>query len=178
MPLNLEIIRFSEFVRLGAQGRPDLAASREALLQLAAACRLRGVHRALLDLREVHPGPVPALTTDDLAALVSTFREAGFSRSHRLAVLYAEDPHHRTRQFAFLTTMHGWNVKASDNFEELLLWLSRGVQGDVRNEAGKQKIPVHVKTPNERTRQIEPRENKCVERKTSRPRSVHAHQLR
>jgi hypothetical protein len=145
MPLDLEIIRVSEFIRFGAHGRLDLAASREVLSQLAIACWRRGIHRALLDLRDVRPEPTPMLTTDDLAVLVNTFREAGFATKQRLAVLYSADPHRRARLFAFLSTLHGWNVKASDNFEELLQWLSRGEGAEQRKQAGEQEIPVRTK---------------------------------
>ena len=51
MPLELQIIRACEFIRAGAQGRPDMEASRAMLRELAAACRRRGIDRALLDLR-------------------------------------------------------------------------------------------------------------------------------
>lgn len=129
MPLDLQIIRASEFIRLGAHGQLDLAASREILRQLADACRKRGIDHALLDLRDVHPGPVPMLSREDLAALVSTFHEVGFSKRHRLAVLYSTDPHHRARLFAFMTTLHGGNVRACKDFEQALLWLFQGEVG-------------------------------------------------
>jgi len=34
------------------------------------------------------------------------------------------DPHRRARLFAFLSTMHGWSVKAFGDFEEALFWRS------------------------------------------------------
>ena len=70
------------------------------------------------------------LTREDLASLVNTFHEMGFSHQQRLAVLYSADPHHRARLFAFMTTLHGWNVKASESFEEALLWLSQGAKAE------------------------------------------------
>ena len=51
MPQELQIIRASEFVRMGAHGHFDLAASKAALAELAAACRKRGIHQAMMDLR-------------------------------------------------------------------------------------------------------------------------------
>ena len=123
MPLQVEIIRAGEFIRLGASGQLDLAASRDILRQLAGACRRRGINHALLDLRDVHPGATPMLTSDDLASLVDTFREVGFSDQQRLALLYSDDPHHRARMFELMITQHGWNFKASQSFEELFLWL-------------------------------------------------------
>ena len=147
MPLELQIIRASEFIRLGAQGRLDLAGSRDILRMLARACWLRGINQALLDLREVNPGPTPMLTSRDLEALVNAFCEMGFSNQLRLAVLYSSDPHRRARQFAFMTTLRGWNVKATENFEEALLWLSKGKKAEDSKEAGAQEIqiPIQVK---------------------------------
>jgi len=124
MPLDLQIIRASEFVRMGAEGLFDLSASRAALSDLAAACLKRGVDRALVDLRKLHYGPKPVFTPDDLASLINTFREMGFTKQQRLAVLYAEDPHHRARDFAFMSRLRGWHVCAFDDFEAALAWLS------------------------------------------------------
>jgi hypothetical protein len=123
MPLDLQIIRASEFIRLGARGRVDLKASREILAEIARACRKRGVNRALIDVRALHQGPKPVLSIQDLARLVSTFHEIGFRKDQRLAVLYSSDPHHRARLFAFLSSLHGWQVRAFGEFEEAILWL-------------------------------------------------------
>jgi hypothetical protein len=126
MPQELQIIRASEFIRFGAQGHFDLPASKVALAELAAVCRRRGIAHAMMDLRALHPGPKPVFTPADLAELVGTFREVGFTQQERLAILYGSDPHHRARLFAFLSTMHGYAVRAFGNFEEALLWLSSG----------------------------------------------------
>jgi hypothetical protein len=140
MPQELQIIRASEFVRMGAQGHFDLHASKAALAELAEACRKRGIDHAMMDLRALHPGPKPVFTPADLAELVSTFREIGLTPQQRLAVLYGSDPHRRARLFAFLSSMHGWAVRAFGDFEEALLWLS----GD--QEAG----PAPRRTPGEK----------------------------
>ena len=145
MPLELQIIRASEFIRLGAQGHLDLAASREILKLLARACWLRGINRALLDLRHVQPGSRPMLSSKDLVALVNAFCQMGFSGQLRLAILYSSDPHRRARLFAFITTLRGWNVKATENFEDALFWLSEGKKAEGRTEAGEQEIPIPVK---------------------------------
>jgi len=144
MPLELQIIRAAEFIQVGAQGQFDLAASKEALATLARACRLRGIDLAMLDLRDLRPGPAPRFTPADLAALVSTFPEVGFGLHQRLAILYQSDPHKRVRLFAFLSSMHGWNVKAFDDFEKAFLWLSSRPKAEVapkRLTVGKQ-IPI------------------------------------
>jgi hypothetical protein len=143
MPLDLEIIRASEFIRVGPQGQLDLPASREVLKQLAQACHKRGLDRALLDLRQLRPAPTPTLSRDDLASLVTTFGEVGFSKRLRVAILYSTDPHRRARLFAFLTTLHGGQVKACNDFEDALYWLSEREAEASQNEPGGTKVPVH-----------------------------------
>src|SRR5262245_25343980 len=124
MPLELQIIRAGEFVRLGPQGHLNYEASKEALAVLAHACRKRGLDRALLDLRELPVPAKPLFTPAELASLVQTFREAGFGRHQRLAVLYRSDPHGGAQLFAFISRLRGWQVRAFAEFEAALLWLS------------------------------------------------------
>ncbi len=128
MPTELQIIRAQEFVRLGVHGRIELKASKAILAELAAACWKRGIIQALLDLRALHFGPKPVFSPQDLAVLVSTFREIGFTHRERLAVLYSADPYHRARLFSLIATMHGWSVRAFDSFEEAVTWLSGAEQ--------------------------------------------------
>jgi formylglycine-generating enzyme required for sulfatase activity len=143
--MELQIIRAQEFIRLGAQGRLDLKASKAMLAQLARACWKRGINQALLDLRALHPGPEPVFTPHDLAVLVNTFREIGFTRHQRLAVLYSYDPHYRSRLFAFIAKLRGWNVQAFDDFEEAVTWLSGAVEPPAETEITPKakKVPVH-----------------------------------
>jgi hypothetical protein len=141
MPLDLHIIRASEFVHLNPQGHFDFEASKEALAVLAQACRKRGVDRALVDLRELPVLARPRFTPSELAALVGTFRQAGFTRRQRLAVLYLSDPHKGARLFTFISIMRGWQVRAFDDFEEALLWLSEEEKRAQRECKG-QEVPI------------------------------------
>lgn len=127
MPFELQIIRAQEFIRLGARGHIDFKASKAVLAELAAACCKRGINRALLDLRALYPGPEPVFSTSDLMMLVNTFREFGFTRKLRLAVLYFSDPHGRAPLFALIAKLRGWKVEAFDSFEEAITWLSADV---------------------------------------------------
>ena len=133
--MELQIIRAQEFIRLGAQGKFDLKASKAVLAQLAAACRKRGINQALVDLRALHPGPNPVFSPDDLLALVKTFHEIGFTRQQRLAVLYSSDPHLRTRLFAFIAIVRGWKVQAFDDFEKAVTWLAGAEEPTAEPEA-------------------------------------------
>ena len=140
MPIELQIIRASEFVCLNPQGHLDFDATKEALAILARACRKRGIGRAMMDIRALPMPAKPLFTSSQLAALVGTFREAGFARQDRLAVLYRSDPHGGARMFAFLSIIRGWQVRAFGDFEEALLWLSE--QKERRIERGEQEVPI------------------------------------
>lgn len=146
MPIKLEIIRAQEFIRLGAHGHFDMKASKEVLAVLARACRKRGINQALLDLRALHPGPKPVFSPADLASLVNTFCEVGFTRALRLALLYSSDPHHRARLFALISNSQGWSVEAFDSFEKAVDWLSAGEESDMEigPKPGVQEIPVRT----------------------------------
>ena len=124
MPFELQIVRATEFVRIGPQGRLDFKASKETLATLAQSCRKRGLDRAVLDLRGLPVPARPLFTPAELGALVETFHEAGFGPRQRLAVLYRSDPHLGARTFAFISRMRGWHVRAFGDFESALLWLS------------------------------------------------------
>jgi hypothetical protein len=142
MPLELQVIRASEFVRLDAHAHLDLEASKRVLQGLAHACRKRGVVCALLDLRKLPVPPKPHFTPKELAALVSTFHDAGFSRPQRLAVLYQHDVHGGIRNFAFFSRMRGLDVQAFTDFETAFLWLTEAQQGKPEHASGEIPVPI------------------------------------
>jgi len=133
MPFDLQIINAKEFIRMGARGRLDLKASKALLAEMARACWKRQINQALLDLRTLQIGPKPVFSPRELAALVNTFHEIGFRQDQRLAVLYRRDPHHRTRMFASIAKMRGWNVGAFHDFEDAMNWLSE-IETEVEGE--------------------------------------------
>jgi len=144
MSLQVEIIRASEFVRVGPAGHFDLPASKAALATVAAACRKRGIQHAVMDLRALQPGPKPVFSPADLLELVNTFPAIGFTRRLRLAILYRSDPHKRTRLFAFLGMLHGWNVRAFGDFEEAVQWLSKGDEDEAESPGAEESVPVKI----------------------------------
>src|SRR5262245_32806855 len=145
MPLELQVIRANEFVCLDAHEHLDFAASKQALQELAGACRKRGLDRALLDLRAMPVPEKPLFTPAQLAALMDTFREAGFGRQQRLAVLYRSDPHGGARLFAFIGRIRGWQVRAFTEFEEALHWLSDAQSRPKEGEEGR--VPITIAKP-------------------------------
>jgi hypothetical protein len=142
MPIELQVIRASEFIRLDARARLNLEQSQKVLQALAFACRKRGLDRAMLDLRALPLQPKPQFTPTELATLVSTFREAGFTRQQRLAVLYQSDIYGGVRTFAFISRMRGLRVQAFTDFERALQWLSEEQENRIQERQGAVPIPV------------------------------------
>jgi hypothetical protein len=136
MPVELQVIRASEFVCLDTDELLDFEATRTALQGLAQACHKRGLDRAMLDLRDIPVPDKPHFTATELAALVGTFRDAGFTRQQRLAILYQFDVHGGVRNFAFFGKMRGLHVQAFREFEAALQWLSEGLEDADELEAG------------------------------------------
>jgi len=142
MPILLQVIQASEFIRWDAHEHLDFETSKEALRGLAMACRKRGLGGALVDLRTLPVPPKPHFTPNELAALVRTFREAGFSRQQRLAVLYHKDVYGGVRNFAFFSRLRGLQVQAFTEFEGALSWLSELPESQV--ESGQGEVPVPI----------------------------------
>jgi hypothetical protein len=149
MPVELQVIRVNEFIRFDAHAHLDFAASKVALQALANACRKRGIDSALLDLRSLPVPPKPLFTPSELAALVRTFYEAGFSRQQRLAILYNLDVYGGVRNFAFISRLRGLRVQAFTDFEAALQWLSEDQQTQPESREGEVPIPIanHLTQP-------------------------------
>src|SRR5262245_19482695 len=126
MSTELQIIRASEFIRLGADKYLDLEATKESLRTLAEACCKRGLQCALIDLRPLPLQAKPHFNTEQLAALVGAFRDGGFTRKQRLAIVYRHDVHGGIRSFAFIGRMRGLQVHAFGEYDEAMDWLAEG----------------------------------------------------
>jgi hypothetical protein len=124
MPIELHLIRASEFIRLDADEHIDFEASKRVLQDLAVACRKRGIGRAMVDIRNVPVPDKPRFTPAQLAALAGAFREAGFTRQQRLAILYKHDAYGGVRNFTFFSKLRGLQVQAFHEFEAAFYWLA------------------------------------------------------
>ena len=125
MPIELHLIRATEFLRLDADEHIDFEASKRVLQDLAIACWRRGIGRAMLDIRHVPIPDKPSFTHSELAAMAGAFREAGFTRQQRLAILYKTDVYGGVRNFTFFSKLRGLQVQAFDDFEEAFFWLTQ-----------------------------------------------------
>lgn len=144
MPIELHVIRASDFICLDPDEHMDFEESKKVLEQLAVACRKRGLDRAMVDLREVPVADKPRFTNAELAAMVGAFRAAGFSRGHRLAILYRRDVYGTVRNFAFFGRMHGLQVQPFHDYESAIHWLWQG-RDHLEHEHGAEVSIVHTK---------------------------------
>lgn len=138
MPIELEIIRAGEFVRMGTKGQFDLASSCAVLSKLAMAFKRRGIHRALVDVRN----SIAILNPTELAALVNVLHDIGFSQNQRIAILHAKERSQRPRMFAFISRMKGWRVEAFTKFEEAMCWLSEPEEEKPEVKSAGRRVPV------------------------------------
>jgi hypothetical protein len=176
MPVELQVIRVNEFIRFDAHAHLDFAASKRALQDLANACNKRGIDSALLDLRSLPVPPKPLFTPTELAALVRTFSEAGFSRQQRLAILYHLDVYGGIRNFAFISRLRRLRVQAFTDFEAALQWLSEDQPGQPESREGEVPIPIanHLTQPAKLSVRLTPREpNPTTHRTTRKTRRTH-----
>jgi len=165
MPFELQIIRATEFVRVGPHGHLDFDGSKAALKALAQGCQKRGLNQAVLDLRALPMPPKPLFTPQELAALVETFREVGFGPRQRLAILYRSDPHSGARMFAFISRMRGWQVRAFEDFEQALLWLSEEQYKRTFHDG--QKLPIKFVQARGQTRTARPPPHQATKSRAS-----------
>lgn len=124
MPTALHLIRASEFVCVDADEHIDIEHTKKTLRDLVYACHKRGVKSAMMDLRGMPIPSKPYFTSNELAELVETFHEAGFTKNERLAILYEWDNFGGVRNFTFFSRMHKMQVQAFQDFERAIYWLS------------------------------------------------------
>jgi hypothetical protein len=122
MPTDLQIVRTSDFARLGAHGQLDFEKSRRALADVAKACIEKGLHHALLDVRDIYG----ELSTRELYRLAEAFAEMGFAKTDCLAVLHPYSGK-RAEIFAAFAEERGMTVRAFESFEEAIEWFSTTV---------------------------------------------------
>jgi hypothetical protein len=142
MPINLQVIHAKEFVRLDADEHLDFEATKQSLQALARACWKRGVNSAMVDLRGLPALEKPHFTPTQLAALVHTFRDAGFSTRQRLAILYRHDLYGGIRNFAFISRMRGLQVQAFSDYEGAMQWLAETPQSQAEPAETGTAIPI------------------------------------
>ena len=120
MAYNLRVVKTSDFIRYDGRGQTDRVRSRRILERIAKACVDSEMNCALLDVRDLHSH----LELKDLYSLINAFKDMGFRREHRLAILHSYRGTHKADFFAMCASARGWNVRAFDSFEDAMEWFA------------------------------------------------------
>lgn len=143
-PIELHVIRASDFICFDAEEHLNFEASKKVLQELALACRKRGLDRAMVDLRELPVPEKPRFTEAELAELAGAFRDAGFTRRQRLAILHRHDVHGTIRKFTSIGRKGGLQVRAFLEYDEAMLWLGKNIE-DLAEQKQGARVPIKRK---------------------------------
>ncbi|HEY1380247.1 MAG TPA: hypothetical protein VGF55_25825 [Gemmataceae bacterium] len=122
MAHDIRVIPARDFLRADVHGSLDLAASKQLLAELAAACVGRRDQHILIDTRDTAD---PVLSSTDLFELVQALRKVGLGLLNRIAILRRRrSAFDRARFFEMLAHERGLQVGAFDDFEAAFDWLN------------------------------------------------------
>ncbi len=122
MAHDIRVIPARDFLRADVRGSLDLAASKQVLAELAAACVGRHDRHILIDVRDI---AAPLLSSTDLFELVQALARLGLGLLNRIAILRRRfDSFDRARFFELLAADRGLQVGAFDDFEAAFDWLN------------------------------------------------------
>jgi hypothetical protein len=99
--------------------------------------------------------PRPHFTRDQVAALVGTFRAAGFTQKQRLAVLYEHDVYGIIRDFTLFSREYGLQVQAFLDYEKATSWLSGKLEDTTEWRRGTP-VPIAKRRPKKRPAEARP----------------------
>ena len=155
MPIELQVIRASDFICLDADQHLNFEESKKVLEQLALACQKRGLDRAMVDLRDLPVPEKPRFTDAQLVELVGAFREkAGFSQRQRLAIVHRHDVHGTIRNFISIGRKQGLQVAAFLEFDKGMHWLGKGMEKNSAECKPGIEVPIARRTAKKRATRL------------------------
>jgi hypothetical protein len=126
MPIKVKIIRARDFLQIQPEGKFDLEAAKQMLVDVAASPGTTADYEVLIDLRQVQwllSGTEVWELVEALAAHEEAFRE----RIALLALPGAEFDH--AERMEICSRGSGRQVRAFTNFEDSVHWLFEGAEG-------------------------------------------------
>lgn len=126
MAVEFQVLKSSEFVRIGAHGELDWEASIRTLAKIADEFQRKGMTLAMLDVRD----GVATLSDEQVIALAGELVRIGMGKQHRLAVLHKPRPRPLADLFAAAAMLRGCDVMAFDDYESAAEWLSSSREAD------------------------------------------------
>jgi hypothetical protein len=121
MPYDIHYISVKDFIRTRNTGVVDLETSKKNLINLCNIWREHSDQNVLVDLRHT----TIDFSVKDIQEYVEVVLATGLGQRNRVALLYKHrDSFDRVRFFEFLAVQKGLGVKACEDFEEAIEWLS------------------------------------------------------
>lgn len=121
MSHDIRVIPARQFLRADVRGRLDLAASKQILERLSAACTAHPGLDLLVDVRDTGER---LLSSEDLLELVQKLRGLGLGVFNRVAILRRPpEAFDRARFFETLASERGFQFAAFEDFEAAFHWL-------------------------------------------------------
>jgi hypothetical protein len=120
MSYDVRVIAIREFMKTDITGELDVAATREMLSQIMAACKRENITRILIDCREASTHS----TVTDVWTLAKDLGSLGVSHENRIAVLNRpKDGFDRAAFLELCAANRGYHMRAFREFEGAFMWL-------------------------------------------------------
>ena len=127
MPTNITIVQTTDFIRARPDGRLDVDASRQLLVEVVSAMRSAGDHNVLIDTRAAAPVRLSSTDLWNLGVAAGTQPALAWGR---VALLVPLDKQDDAEFFESVARVEGANVRAFTDFESAISWLiMRGQSG-------------------------------------------------
>ena len=121
MTYDVRVIPIREFLKTDVTGELDVAATREMLSKLMAACKREKITRILIDCREASTHS----TVTEVWTLARDLGDLGVTRDNRVAVLNRpKDSFDRGAFLELCATNRGYHLRAFREFEGAFAWLT------------------------------------------------------
>jgi hypothetical protein len=119
MPVNVKVIRTKEFIKSTATGSFDLAASKQALLDIVSLIKQPGEYEVLVDTR----GAETKLETTDLFELGNALAAHPSLRRSKVATLVPMSDMDNAHFLETVAQNRGVRMRAFTDFEAAMTWL-------------------------------------------------------
>ena len=119
MPVNVKVINTKDFIKTTATGILDFAASKQAILDIAAQIKQPGEYEVLIDTRDADV----MLSIVDLYELGKALADHSSLRHSKVCLLGAMNEMDNARFLQLVAQNRGVRIKAFSDFEQAITWL-------------------------------------------------------
>lgn len=119
MPVNLKVINTKDFITTTATGKLDLAASKQALLDIVSHIKQPGEYDVLVDTREAES----LLTINNLYEIGEALANARMLYRSRICLLAPAKDIDKADFLETVASNRGAQIKAFIDFEQAINWL-------------------------------------------------------